>query len=199
MGKYALSKKGAFKAIGENFTKMNILENLIHGNLAIHQEIINKFIKESIEGNKVIKNINISITEGFINLTAGLRAGEKSIIYVKLTLSLGSFEFNRFKRFVELPVQGPVIISIHGVTIKARLGVDLDPDPANRTEAQEGLINLLQYLNIKEDKITLDFNKMPRFNQVLQNKLGFLLKNLEINKLELLEGMIIIHPTIKFF
>lgn len=199
MGKFALSTKGAFKIIGENFTKMNILENLIHGNLAIHQELINKFLGEIIEGSKAVKDIKISITGGFINLLAGFRAGDNSTIYVKLVLSIGNFEFNRFNRFMELPVQGPVILSIHGINIKARLGVDLDPDPAKHAGAPEGLLNLLEYLNIKEDKITLDFNKMPRFNQVLQNKLGFLLKNLEVTKLDLVEEMIIIHPTIKFF
>lgn len=199
MGRYALLKNSTIKTIGANFTKMSILENFIHGNLAIRQELVNKFIQEVIAGNNVIKELEISIAEGFINMTAGIRAGENATIYAKLTLSLGGFEFNRFKRFVELPVHGPVLLSIQGVNIKARLGVELDPDPAERVGAPEGLINLLQYLNITEEKITLDFNKMPGFNQILQRKLGFILKNLEITKLELAEGMIIIHPTIKFF
>lgn len=178
---------------------MNILENLIHGNLAIHQELVNKFIREAIAGNKVLKELEISISKGFINATAGIRAGENATIYAKLMLSLGDFVFNRSNRFVELPVHGPVLLSIQGVNIKAKLGIDLDPDPAKHAGAPEGLLSLLQYLSIKEDKITLDFNKMPGFNQMLQNKLGFVLKNLEITKLELVEGMIIIHPTIKFF
>lgn len=178
---------------------MSILEYLIHGNLVIRQELVNKFIKELIAENNVIKELEISIAGGFINMTAGIRAGENLTVYAKLTLSLGGFEFNRFKRFVELPVHGPVLLSIQGVNIKARLGVELDPDPAKRVGAPEGLINLLHYFNITEDKLTLDFNKIPGFNQILQRKLGFILKNLEITRLELAEGMLIIHPIIKFF
>jgi len=148
--------------------------------------------------NKVIEDIKVSIAGGLLNLAIGLRAGGNMTIGVKLALSLGNFQFNRFNRFVELPVHGPVLISLPGIEIKARLGADLNPDPAKHAGAPEALINLLQYLNIKEDKITLDFNKMPAFNQVLQNKLGFVLKYLEITNLELVEEMIIIHPAEKY-
>ena len=149
--------------------------------------------------NKILKDVEVSIAGGLMNLAIGFRAGENMTIRVKLALSLGNFEFNRFNRFVELPVHGPVHISLPGIEIKARLGADMDPDPAKRAGAPEALINLLRYLDIKEDKITLDLNKMPAFNRVLQNKLGFVLKYLEITNLELGEEMIIIHPAVRFF
>ena len=199
MGKHALSTGSAIKLIGENFTKMNILENLIQGNLAIHQELINKFLKETLEGNKTFEAVEVFITGGYMNLRAEIRAGEKAVISVGLMVSLGNFEFNRFKRFVELIVNGPVTLTIHGITITARLGVELDPDPLKRNGTPESLVSLLHFLRIKEDKIVVDFNKIPGFNQALQKKVGFLLKNLEITKLELVEEMLIIHPTIKFF
>ncbi|MFA4886127.1 MAG: hypothetical protein WC601_10205, partial [Desulfotomaculaceae bacterium] len=75
----------------------------------------------------------------------------------------------------------------------------IDEAEASRLGAPEGLINMFGYLTINEDKFVLDFNKMPGFNQALQNKLGFLLNNLEITKLELQNEMIVIHPSIKFF
>lgn len=176
---------------------MNFLENLIHGKLTIHQEIINKFLDEIIENNKNIKTIHVNITGGFINLVVEVRAGEKYTVVVRIRLSLGGYEFNRYNRFLELFIHGPVIISIQGLIIKARLS--LDTEPTGLIGLPDGIIDLLQYLTIKEDRITLDFNKIPGFNQLLQNKLGFMLKNLEVTQLEISEEMIIIHPTIKLF
>ncbi len=178
---------------------MSFLENLFHGKLSIHQELINKLIREAIEENEIIKDIRVSITGGFIYLTAGIRAAENLTIGVKLVLILGDFEFNKTNRFVELLLHDPVLISIQGIDIKARLEAELDPDPAKRAGVPEVLVNLLQFLTIKEDKIILDFNKMPVLNQSMQNKLGIFLKYLEITKLELAEEMIIIHPTVKLY
>ncbi|MDD2443605.1 MAG: hypothetical protein PHS52_03785 [Desulfotomaculaceae bacterium] len=178
---------------------MNFLENLIHGKIAIHPEIINKSIKEAIAENQYLQEIAFSITEGAINARIVIHAGEGQTICVTLALSLGNYEFNRSKRFVELFLRGPAMISSCGLSIKARLSVDTDPDPSKMAGAPEGLISVLQYLNVKEDVITIDFNKIPGFNQALQKKLGFLLKNLEITKMDLVEEMIIIHPAIKFF
>jgi len=178
---------------------MNFLENLIHGKIAIHQEIINKSIREAITENHIFQEIAVSITEGAINARIIINAGEDQIIGVALPLSLGNYEFNRSKRFVELILRGPAVISSCGLSIKAKLSVDMDPDPSKMAGAPEGLISILQYLNVKEDVITIDFNKIPGFNQALQKKLGFLLKNLEITKIDLVEEMIIIHPAIKFF
>jgi hypothetical protein len=75
----------------------------------------------------------------------------------------------------------------------------MDPDPAARAETPENLQRLMEYLVIEEDKITIDFNQIPGFNQLLQKKLGFLLNNLEIARLELGEEMLIVQPAIKFF
>ncbi|MEG3071190.1 MAG: hypothetical protein RQM92_10575 [Candidatus Syntrophopropionicum ammoniitolerans] len=58
---------------------------------------------------------------------------------------------------------------------------------------------MFSYLAISENRIVLDFNKMPGFNQALQNKLGFVLNNLEITRLDLQNENLIIHPSIKFF
>lgn len=198
MDRHTLTAKNVLKIIGENFTNMNFLQNLIHGNLAIHQELINKFIKETFAGHKTIKNIEVSITGGFIYLAAELSAGNIPV-QVKLVLSLSGYEFDRFKKLLEFTAQGPVTISIDGINIKIKLEVARDDNPANLTGAPERLLNLLEYLDIKEDKITLDLNKTPGFNQLLQNKLGFIFRNLEITSLEVVEEMIIIHPSLKFF
>lgn len=176
---------------------MGILQNLIHGNLAIHQELINKFLKETLAENQVAKEITVSIKKGVINATALLDAGETPIV-IKMVMSPGRYEFNRSSRYIELILHGPVVISIHGIEIKARLDVERStvPPPAGTPDSLE---KILDYLNIKEDKIILDLNKMPGFNQLLQNKLGFVFKNLEITSLELVEEMILIHPSLKFF
>lgn len=197
MVKTALLRKSVIKIIGENLKNMSFLENIFHGNLVIHQDLINKLIKELIAENETLKDIKVSINGELINLTASIHAGGNSTIQVKLALSPGIFEFNRVNRFIELPVNGPVIISFHGVEVKARLRMDLDPDPAKRAGTPEVLVNLLQYLDIKEDLIKVDFNKIPGFNRLLQSKLGFVLKYLEITKLELGEGTIIIHPAVR--
>ncbi|HOV80987.1 MAG TPA: hypothetical protein PK728_12975 [Bacillota bacterium] len=186
------------KIIGENITKMNFLQNLVHGNLAIHQELVNKFIKETVAGHKTVKNIEVSITGGLIYLDAGLSAGNIPV-RVKLVLSLSGYEFDRHKRVLEFTLQEPVTVSIDGIHIKARLEAAREENAESPAGAPEGLLNLLEYLDIKEDKITLDLNKMPGFNQLLQNRLGFIFRNLEITSLEVLEEMIIIHPSLKFF
>ncbi|TEB05246.1 hypothetical protein Psch_02287 [Pelotomaculum schinkii] len=178
---------------------MSILDYLIHGNLAIRQEIINKFLKNLIQENRLVQDIELKISRGLINLEATLCSSEASTYKVNLVMSLSNFAFNRNSRFVELPLQGPVLISYQGLNIKARLEVVMDPDPVARAETPENLLRLMEYLMIEEDKITIDFNQIPGFNQLLQKKLGFLLNNLEISRLELGEGMLIVQPSIKFF
>lgn len=178
---------------------MSILDYLIHGNLAIRQEIINEFLKKLIENNRLFQGLELKISQGLINLVATLRASETTTFKVSQVMSLSNFAFNRNSRFVELPLQGPVLISIQGLNIKVRLSVIMDPDPVARAETPDSLLRLMEYLIIEEDKITIDFNQIPGFTQLLQKKLGFLLNNLEISKLELGEEMIIVQPAIKFF
>lgn len=178
---------------------MSILDYLIHGNLAIRQEIINQFLKNLIQENRLLQDIALKISSGLIHLEATLSTSEDSTYKVNLVMSLSNFAFNRNSRFVELPLQGPVLIAYQGLQIKARLEVVMDPDPVARAETPENLLRLMEYLMIEEDKITIDFNQIPGFNQLLQKKLGFLLNNLEISKLELGEGMLIVQPAIKFF
>ncbi|HBC93881.1 MAG TPA: hypothetical protein DCZ10_13550 [Pelotomaculum sp.] len=178
---------------------MSILDYLIHGNLAIRQEIINQFLKNLIQENRLFQDIELKISRGLVNLEATLSTSEASTYKVNLVMSLSNFAFNRNSRFVELPLQSPVLISYQGLQIKARLEVVMDPDPVARAETPENLLRLMEYLMIEEDKITIDFNQIPGFNQLLQKKLGFLLNNLEISKLELGEGMLIVQPAIKFF
>ncbi len=176
---------------------MSMLKNLLQGNVAIHQEMINKFLKKLIEESNTLNKLNISITEGLLNLTAEILAGLGTAINVKVALSISSFTFNRHNRLVEFQVNGPVLISLQGIEIRARLGINLVPDPAGHTGAPPGLVHALQYLEIKEDRITVDFNRIPGFNHLLQKKLGFLLNYLEINKIELIEEMLIVHPSMK--
>ncbi len=181
---------------------MSLLDNiksLLGGNITVHQEFINKFLKETLEENKVVKEIVLSVEEGCLNATVEILAGESTPVNVKLELSLGQYEFNRINRFVELIPLSPVAVSVYGVKIKAKLAAELDGTEAVRLGAPEGLINMFGYLTINEDKLVLDFNKMPGFTQALQNKLGFLLNNLEITRLDLQHEMIVIHPSIKFF
>lgn len=177
---------------------MGVLKNLLQGNLALHQEIINSFLKSMVEESNALNKLNITIIENFLNLTAEILAGLDTPINIKVTLSIGSFKFNRHSRFVEFQVHGPVLITLQGVEIKARLGVDLARDQAH-TGTPPGLAGVLEYLDIKEEKITVNFNNIPGFNQLLQKKLGFLLNHLEISKLELIEEMLIIHPSMKLF
>lgn len=178
---------------------MSILDYLIHGNLTIRQEIIIKFLKKLFEENRYIQDIELSISPGLINIAVTLTSSETTTFKVSLVLSLSNFAFNRNSRFVELPLQGPVLISYQGINIEARLAVVTDPDPVARDKTPESLLQLMDYLIIEEDKITIDFNQIPGFNQLLQNKLGFLLNNLEISKLELGDRMLILQPAIKFF
>jgi hypothetical protein len=175
-----------------------MLKNLLQGNVAIHQEMINKFLKKLIEESNTLDKLSVTIAEGVLNLTAEILAGLGTPINVRVALSIGSFTFNRHERFVEFQVNGPVLISLQGIEIRARLGINLTPDPAERSGALSGLVHALQYLEIKEDKITVNFNRIPGFNNLLQKKLGFLLNYLEITKLELIEEMLIIHPSMKF-
>lgn len=178
---------------------MSILDYLIHGNLAIRQEIINKFLGKLIEENKVVQDIELKISPGLINLAAALSTSESSTFKISLLMSISSFAFNKESRFIELPLKGPVLISTQGLNIKARLEVVMDPDPLVRAQTPENLRRLMEYLVIEEDKITVDFNQIPGFNQLLQKKIGFLLNNLEITRLELGDEVLIVHPAIKFF
>lgn len=178
---------------------LDSLKNLINGNITVHQEFINKLIKEALGENKVVKGINLSIGEGFLNATVEILAGESTPVHLEFMLSMSEFEFNKSHRFIEFILRSPITVTVYGVNIKTKLEAELDEDQAKRSGAPEGLVNLFNYLKVKEDKVILDFNKIPGFNQVLQNKLGFILNNLEINKLDLLHEMIVIHPTIKFF
>ena len=181
---------------------MNILENiksLFGGNITIHQEFIKKVIKEASADNKTIKGIVLSFNEGFLRADFDLLVGEETPINLQLELSLGKFEFNRTNRIVELLLISPVAIQVYGLNIKAKLTVDIDPAAAETAGAPEELIAMFSYLAISENRIILDFNKMPGFNQALQNKLGFVLNNLEITRLDLQNENLIIHPSIKFF
>lgn len=178
---------------------MSILDYLIHGNLAIRQEIINKFLRKLLEDNHYVQDIELKISPGLINLVVTLSSSESVSFKVSLVMSLGNFAFNRNSRFLELPLESPVLISYQGLIIKTRLEVIMDPDPVAREKTPESLLRLMEYLVIEEEKITIDFNQIPGFNQLLQKKLGFLLNNLEISKLELGEEMLIVQPAIKFF
>lgn len=180
---------------------MNILDNiksLLGGNITVHQDFINKVIKESIEDNKVVREIVLSVKEGLLYAGVELMAGETPVS-LKLELSLGKYEFNRTNRVIELILASPVSIKFFGVNIKTKLDAELDRTAAISSGAPEGLIDMFDYLTINEDRFILDFNKMPGFNQALQNKLGFLLNNLEIIKLDLQNENIVVHPSIKFF
>jgi hypothetical protein len=181
---------------------MNLLDNLknlLGGNITIHQEFLNKVIKESIADNKVIREIVLSVNQGFLNAAVEILAGESTPVNLNLELSLGKYEFNSTNRFVELILLNPVTIKVYGVNIKTKLAAEIDLASARSAGAPEGLIDMFSYLTINEDRFVLDFNKMPGFSQALQNKLGFLLNNLEITKLELQNENIVIHPSIKFF
>ncbi|MFA4886221.1 MAG: hypothetical protein WC601_10680, partial [Desulfotomaculaceae bacterium] len=94
---------------------MNLLDNiksLLGGNITVHQEFINKFIKETLAENKVVKEIVLSVGEGCLNATVEILAGESTPINLKLELSLGQYEFNRTNRFVELIPLSPVAVSV---------------------------------------------------------------------------------------
>jgi hypothetical protein len=175
------------------------LKNLAGGKITIHQEFINKFIKETLADNEVIKEIFLTVGDGFLCATFEILAGEGVPVNLKLEFSLGKYEFNRSNRFVELILQGPAGISVFGINIKAKLAAEIDEPEAIRAGAPDALINIFNYLTINEDMFVLDFNKMPGFNQALQKKMGFLLKNLEVTKLELKNEMIVFHPSIKLF
>lgn len=178
---------------------MSILEYLIHGNLTIRQEVINKFLKGLIEENRYIQDIELRISQGLITLVAIIGLSETSTFKAKMVMSLGNYIFNRNSRYLELPLQEPVLISYQGINIKARLELLMDPDPAAREETPQSLQRLMEYLTVEEDRIIIDFNQIPGFSQLLQKKLGFLLNSLEIARLELGEGMLIVQPAIKFF
>lgn len=190
------------KITGGSENEMNILDNiknLLGGDITIHQEFLNKVIKESIADNKVIREIVLSVNEGFLDAAVEILVGESTPVNLNLELSLGKYEFNRTNRFVELILLNPVTIKVYGVNIKTKLAAEIDMTSARSSGAPEGLIDMFSYLTINEDRFVLDFNKMPGFNQALQNKLGFLLNNLEITKIELQNENIVIHPSIKFY
>lgn len=181
---------------------MNILDglkNLLKGKITVHQDFINKFIQENLADNKVVREIVLSVDEGLLNATVVILAGADTAVDVKLALSLGNHEFNKSSRTVELTLLSPITVSVCGIHIETNLSAKIDEAEARRHGAPEGLIRMFDYLSICEDKVVLDFNKMPGFNQALQNKLGFLLNNLEITKLELQYETIVIHPAVKLF
>jgi len=175
------------------------LKNLAGGNITVHQEFINKLIKETLAKNEVIKEILLTVGEGFLSVTAEILAGEGIPIKLKLEFSLGKYEFSRSNRFVELILLKPAVISVFGINIKAKLAAEIDESGAIHAGAPDALINMFNYLTINDDMFVLDFNEMPGFNQALHNRLGFLLKNLEITKLELKNEMLVLHPSIKLF
>lgn len=181
---------------------MNIfgdIKDLLGGKITLHQEFINKVIKEAIADNKTIKDIVLSFNEGFLAVTVDILADDSTPVNLQLELSLGQYEFNRANRAIELILISPVTIKVYGINIKAKLAAEIDMAAAKSTGAPAELIDMFGYLTINEDRFILDFNQMPGFNQALQNKLGFLLNNLEITKLELQKENIVLHPAIKFF
>lgn len=178
---------------------MGILEYLFNGNLTISQEMINKYLAKLTEENKLIQNIRLTINQDLIKLAATVAVSETDTFEVNLTMLLGDFNFDRNSRFIVLLLQEPVLISYRGLRLKTRLAVSLEPDAAPHAVTPEHLLRLMEYLVIEEDKITININQVPGFNQLLQQKMGFLLKNLEIARLELAEEKIILHPVIKLF
>ncbi len=175
------------------------LKNLMSGSITIHQDLINKLIKEKLAENSVVREIDISIAEDILRFTVEIMAGESTPVYLNLDLSLGKYEFNRNNRFVELIMLSPIAVSVYGINLKTKISAEIDRASAKSAGAPEGLVNMFDYLSIYEDRILVDFNKMPGFSQALQNKLGFLLNNLEIAKLSLKNEMVVIHPSIKLY
>lgn len=181
---------------------MNLLDNLknlMGGSIIIHQELVKKLIKEKLAENSVIREIDISISDGFVRFAVEILAGENTPVNLNLDLSLGKYEFNRNKRYLELIMLSPIAVSVYGINIKTKISAEIDQASAKSAGAPESLINMFDYLSICEDRIVIDFNKMPGFRQALQNKLGFLLNNLEIAKLGLKNEVVVINPSIKFF
>jgi hypothetical protein len=175
------------------------LKNLMGGSITIHQELINKLIREKLAENSAIRKIDISIAEDFIGFAVEILAGENTPFNLNFDLSLGKYEFSRNNRFVELIMLGPIAVSGYGINIKVKISAEIDKVSAISAGAPEGFINMFDYLSIYEDRIVIDFNKMPGFRQALQNKLGFLLNNLEVAKLELKNEMVVINPSIKLY
>ncbi|MGI6493070.1 MAG: hypothetical protein ACOX0T_11895 [Pelotomaculum sp.] len=178
---------------------MGILEYLINGNLTISQEMINKFLIKLTEENKLIQNIRLTINQDLIQLAATVAVSETDTFDVNLTMSLGDFNFDRNSRFIVLLLQEPVLINYRGLKLKTRLAVSMEPDAASHIVTPEHLLRLMEYLVIEEDKLTINFNQVPGFKQLLQQKMGFLLNNLEIARLELAEEKLIVQPVIKLF
>ena len=181
---------------------MNLLDNLknlMSGSITIHQDLVNKLIKEKLADNSVIREIDISIAEDILRFAVEILAGESTPVNFNLDLSLGKYEFNRNNRFVELIMLSPIAVSVYGINIKTKISAEIDKASAKSSGAPESLINMFDYLSICEDRIVIDFNKMPGFSQALQEKLGFLLNNLEIAKLGLKNEMVVINPSIKFY
>jgi hypothetical protein len=176
---------------------LNNLKSLLGGNITIHQEFINKLIKEAVAENKAVREIVLEVGEGFLNVRAEITVGVNIPVSMEFKLTLGNYEFNRTKRFVELLLLSPAAVSVYGIRILTRLAAEIDENAASLSGAPESLINVFGYLTIKEDRLILDFNKMPGFTQALQKKTGFLLKNLEITKLDLRNEMIVMHPSMK--
>ena len=178
---------------------MNIFKELLGGKINLHQEFINKMIKEAIADHQTIKDLVLSFNEGFLAVAVDVLTGDNTPVNLQLELSLGKFEFSRANRVIELILINPVSIKVYGINIKAKLTADIDIAASKTAGAPADLIDMFGYLTINEDRFILDFNQMPGFNQALQNKLGFLLNNLEINNLELQKENIVLYPAVKFF
>lgn len=180
---------------------MVLLDYLFHGTLTVHQDLINRSLKEALSENETVKEMSLSIAGGKIKFTALLAAGQEQKSPLRLTISAvpGNFEFNRHHRYLELLLAEPVLIEFGGAKIKARFAAEAQSTGRDINDGENFLASILHYLDIKEDRITVDFNRLPGFNEALQKKLGFLLKYLEIAGLELEDEKLIIRPAVKLF
>jgi hypothetical protein len=136
------------------------LASLLGGNITIHQEFINKVIKESIADNKVVREIVLSINNGYLNAAVEILVGETPV-NLKLDLSLGNYEFNRTNRIIELILVSPVDIMVYGIHIKTKLAAEIDRPVALNAGAPAGLIDMFSYLTINETGLYLILIKCP--------------------------------------
>ncbi len=180
---------------------MVILDYLFHGNLTIHQDLINRSLKEALSESEIVKDMSLSIAGGKIKFTALFAAGKEHKSFIRLTVNAvpGNFEFNRHNRYLELLLAEPVLIEFGGAEIKARFTAKTLNSGRDINDGENTLAGVLRYLEIKEDRITINFNRLPGFKEALQKKLGFLLKYLEIAGLELEDEKLIIRPAVKLF
>jgi len=180
---------------------MALLDYLFHGTLTVHQDLINRSLKEALSEIETIKEMHLSIAGGKIKFTALFAAGKEPKSDIRLTINAlpGNFEFNRHHRYLELLLAEPVLIEFGGAKIRARFTAEAQTGGRDINDGENFLTGVLRYLDIKEDRITVDFNRLPGFNEALQKKLGFLLKYLEIAGIELEDEKIVIRPAVKLF